>query len=62
MAGESVLIINSNHETSFNHSPVATNESGTSTDKEELSQKFALLRPEVLETLRKLPFSLFLYF
>ncbi|KAK2466879.1 hypothetical protein APHAL10511_001137 [Amanita phalloides] len=34
-------------------SAFAANESGTSTDKDELSQKFALLRPEVLETLRR---------
>jgi len=59
LAGKTVLIINCNYETIFDPSPVATNESGSSTDKEELSQKFALLRPEVLETLRKLSFLCF---
>ncbi|KIL69792.1 hypothetical protein M378DRAFT_69338 [Amanita muscaria Koide BX008] len=34
-------------------SAVAAEESGTVADKDELEQKFALLRPEVLETLRR---------
>ncbi|KAF8625778.1 hypothetical protein AX15_005170 [Amanita polypyramis BW_CC] len=38
-------------------SPVANDESGARTDKEELSQKFTLLRPELLETLRRTGYS-----